>query len=290
MRITVSISGKDASYNTHFSLRRFISVSVLVSLVLLVSSRSTESVYENQIRVSAVKENLLEQKAQIERLQSDTEQKIGVVVNDMAVMKAEISRLDIISERLAKTAGLEIDDFMLSDDLRQSLHAHHDLQSGTEILEKSLELKIQQLEALESVLFGLNIDHQSKLAGRPIEKGWLSSNYGLRKDPFNGKPTMHRGVDYAGKEGSPVIATGAGIVTWSAPRYGYGYMVEIDHGNGLRTRYAHNKENTVNVGDVVTRGQLIALMGSTGRSTGVHVHYEVLRNGQRVDPTGFINR
>lgn len=290
MRITVSISGKETSYNTHFSLRKFISVSVLISLVLLVSSRSTESVYENQIRVAAVKNNLLEQQAEIARLKTDTEQQVGAVVNDLAIMKADISRMDMLSKRLAEDAGLEPDDFVLPEEMRASLMTNHGLQASTESVEKSLELKIQQLEALESVLFGLNIDHQSKLAGRPVEKGWLSSRYGMRKDAFNGRAAMHRGLDYAGKEGDPVIATGAGVVTWSGPRSGYGNLVEIDHGNGLRTRYAHNKENTVIAGDVVTRGQLIALMGSTGRSTGVHVHYEVLIQGQRVDPAGYINR
>lgn len=290
MRITVSISGKETSYNTHFSLRKFLSVSVLISLVLLVSSRSTESVYENQIRVAAVKNNLLEQKAEIARLKSNTEQQVGAVVNDLAIMKADISRMDMLSKRLAEDAGLAPEDFVLPEELRTSLMANHGLQASTESVEKSLELKIQQLEALESVLFGLNIDHQSKLAGRPIEKGWLSSRYGMRKDAFNGGLAMHKGLDYAGKEGDPVIATGSGVVTWSGPRSGYGNLVEIDHGNGLRTRYAHNKENTVRAGDVVTRGQLIALMGSTGRSTGVHVHYEVLIQGQRVDPAGYINR
>ncbi len=290
MKITVSISGKETSYIAQFSMRKFISVTILASLILLISSRSTESVFENQVRVAAAKNNLIEQKEEIVHLKTSMDQQVTAVVKDLAKMKVELTRLDMLSEKLADDAGLQSEYFVIPSDMKQSLAMETDLQISTQTLEKSLEIKIQQLEALESVLFGLNIDHQSKLAGRPIEKGWLSSNYGLRKDPFNGKPTMHRGVDYAGREGDPVIATGAGIVTWSGPRSGYGNLVEIDHGNGLRTRYAHNKSNTVNVGDVVTRGQLIALMGSTGRSTGVHVHYEVLRNGQRVDPTRFINR
>jgi len=128
------------------------------------------------------------------------------------------------------------------------------------------------------------------LAGRPVSKGWLSSYYGIRKDPFNGRPAMHKGVDFAGKTGSGVIATGAGIVTWSGVRSGYGNLVEIDHGNGLRTRYGHAASLNVEVGDVVTKGQVVALMGSTGRSTGAHVHYEVLKNGQQIDPLPFVYR
>ena len=85
-----------------------------------------------------------------------------------------------------------------------------------------------------------------------------------------------------------MVSTGAGIVTWSGERYGYGLMVEIEHGNGLVTRYGHNKALSVAVGDVVTKGQNLAVMGSTGRSTGAHVHYEVLKHGQQVDPLAYL--
>jgi murein DD-endopeptidase MepM/ murein hydrolase activator NlpD len=154
----------------------------------------------------------------------------------------------------------------------------------------TLDFKIQQLTALESLMRGLNIERESELAGRPVEKGWLSSYYGVRKDPFTSRPAMHKGIDFAGKAGENVIATGAGVVSWSGTRYGYGELVEIDHGNGLRTRYGHNAELTVEVGDVVTKGQSIALVGNTGRSTGAHVHYEVLKNGQQIDPLPYIYR
>jgi murein DD-endopeptidase MepM/ murein hydrolase activator NlpD len=157
-------------------------------------------------------------------------------------------------------------------------------------MSKTLEFKIEQLNALESILMGLNIERESELSGRPVSKGWLSSYYGVRKDPFNGKPTMHKGIDFAGKAGDQVVATAAGVVTWSGERYGYGNLVEIDHGNGIRTRYGHNKELNVAVGDIVTKGQSVALLGNTGRSTGAHVHYEVLKNGEQVDPLPYIYR
>lgn len=101
---------------------------------------------------------------------------------------------------------------------------------------------------------------------------------------------MHKGVDFAGSEGDDVVATGAGLVTWAGERYGYGNLVEIEHGNGLVTRYGHNKALEVQVGDVVTKGQVIAVMGSTGRSTGPHVHYEVLKKGKQIDPLPFVYR
>lgn len=101
---------------------------------------------------------------------------------------------------------------------------------------------------------------------------------------------MHKGVDFAGKENTPIIATASGVVTWASKRYGYGQLIEINHGNGLITRYGHNKDLLVNVGDVVNKGQNIALMGSTGRSTGPHVHYEILRNNKQINPIKFVYR
>lgn len=101
---------------------------------------------------------------------------------------------------------------------------------------------------------------------------------------------MHKGIDFAGKEGAEVIATASGVVSWADERYGYGQLIEINHGNGLKTRYGHNKTLLVKVGDVVSKGQAVALMGSTGRSTGPHVHYEILRNDRQINPIKYVYR
>jgi len=128
------------------------------------------------------------------------------------------------------------------------------------------------------------------VAGRPIKKGWMSSRYGKRTDPFTGRLAWHAGVDFAGKMGADIVAVASGVVTWAGPRYGYGRLVEINHGNGYKTRYAHCKELNVAVGDVVRKGDVVALMGSSGRSTGPHVHFEVYKNGRTVDPAAYIHR
>ena len=112
----------------------------------------------------------------------------------------------------------------------------------------------------------------------------------MRTDPFNGKKSWHKGVDFAGQEGSAVLALGTGVVTWSGVYQSYGNMVEVDHGQGLVTRYAHNQENTVKVGDLVRQGDVIATIGSTGRSTGPHLHLEVYKHGRPVDPASYIRK
>jgi murein DD-endopeptidase MepM/ murein hydrolase activator NlpD len=155
-------------------------------------------------------------------------------------------------------------------------------------LTSQLDDRQQQLSVLESVLINQNLHDEVIPTGRPILKGWVSSRYGKRADPFTGKQEFHKGIDLAGKKGSAVIAVASGVVMWSGDRYGYGNMVEINHGNGYVTRYGHNEETLVKIGDTVRKGQQIATMGSSGRSTGPHVHFEVWNNGRTEDPIRFI--
>src|SRR5690606_12609434 len=147
-----------------------------------------------------------------------------------------------------------------------------------------------QLRVLEEMLKRRDVDAAVRPEGRPVGRAYVSSAFGLRIDPFTGRRALHKGIDFAGRSGTAIVAVAAGIVTWSGPRSGYGRMVEIDHGNDLVTRYAHNAENLVQAGDVVTRGQPIARLGATGRATGPNLHFEVLRGGEAVDPLDFIDR
>ena len=140
------------------------------------------------------------------------------------------------------------------------------------------------------MLINADIHASSQVQGRPVTWGWLSSKYGNRVDPLTGKTAWHSGVDFAGHDGSDVIAVASGVVTFAGKRSGYGKLVEISHPDGLVTRYAHHKELVVSTGDVVKKGETIGKMGSTGRSTGPHVHFEVLKNGRTVDPTRYVAR
>jgi len=126
--------------------------------------------------------------------------------------------------------------------------------------------------------------------GSPVTAGYVSSQFGSRTDPFTGRLAFHKGVDFAGRAGADVVAVASGVVIWSGPRFGYGDMVEVNHGNGYVTRYAHNADNLVAVGDTVRRGQVIARMGDSGRATGPNLHFEVLLNDKVVDPLTYIGR
>ena len=290
MSFTILYKGKNRRFVKRISARKLLSLSVIASIIFLISSRSTESVYENHVRVNVIKTGLEQQALLVDQLKVDTQQQVGGIVNQLAVLQNRINQMELLTATMAENAGLNKEDFTLSEEMQTLDATESSLTNQINKMSETLDFKIQQLTALESLMLGLNIERESELAGRPVDTGWLSSYYGVRKDPFTGRPSMHKGLDFAGKEGEDVIATGAGVVTWSGDRYGYGKLVEIDHGNGLRTRYGHNAQLSVEVGDVVTKGQGIALVGNTGRSTGAHVHYEVLKNGQQVDPLPFIYR
>jgi murein DD-endopeptidase MepM/ murein hydrolase activator NlpD len=138
------------------------------------------------------------------------------------------------------------------------------------------------------LLLQRQLDSRQLPAGRPVDSGWMSSVYGQRPDPFSGKMGWHAGVDFAGHAGVDILAVADGVVSWSGSRYGYGELVEVDHGNGYRTRYAHNQENLVAIGARVRKGDVIARMGSSGRATAPNVHFEVLLNGRHVNPAKYV--
>lgn len=231
---------------------------------------------------------------------NDNRERTTALTIKLAELQSQVLRLNALGERLADDAKIPEKEFNFAE-----LPASGGPVSGTskiddksldqlfeeiETFENKLNYEEKQLQMLESLTFGHHIQNTGYLSGRPIAKGWLSSYYGVRKDPFNGRPTMHKGVDFAGKENTAIIATASGVVTWASKRYGYGQLIEISHGEGLTTRYGHNKDLLVKVGDVVNKGQTIARMGSTGRSTGPHVHYEILRNNKQINPIKYVYR
>jgi murein DD-endopeptidase MepM/ murein hydrolase activator NlpD len=274
-------------------------VIVAVCGLILMSSRSTDLPGENHARLNFAQAGLEQQSLELESLKTTTEQRLTGMMLKLAEMHGQVQRLDALGARLVEQANLNPKEFNFNQSPPMGgpqspdnvdVIVNDELLVKMDSMLEQLKDKTLQLNALESVMMNHHIKEQSRLTGRPVGTGWLSSYYGMRKDPFTGLPAVHKGLDFAGKEDDPVIATGAGIVIWAGRYYGYGKLVQIDHGDGLVTRYGHNKQLNVKIGDVVTKGQQIASMGSTGRSTGAHVHYEVLRKGNQLDPLPFVYR
>ena len=217
----------------------------------------------------------------------------------LAHLQARITRLDALGERLTSMANLDQGEFDFSQPpglggpeipTEGAPYSPPDYMTQLDKLSKDVESREQQLSILETLLVHRKIKHDQFIAGRPVLRGWISSRFGMRIDPFDGRPEWHPGIDFAGKMGSKVVSVAAGVVVYAGKRGGYGNMVEINHGGGYITRYGHNEKILVKVGDIVKKGQIISLMGSTGRSTGPHVHFEVYKNGRVVDPSSYIHR
>ncbi|MCG8392682.1 MAG: peptidoglycan DD-metalloendopeptidase family protein [Pseudomonadales bacterium] len=244
-------------------------------------------------------EQLKEQQSSLEELDQLSQEQFRALTLKLAQAQARLVRLDALGERLVEVADVGSDEFDFST--VPGLGGPESADDGTSYelpsfmeavnqMTSTLERRERQLEILEDLLADKQIENQTYLSGRPLAKGWMSSRFGRRSDPFTGRVAWHKGVDFAGKEGTPIIATGAGVVTFSGDRSGYGKLVEINHGNGISTRYGHALELLVEPGDIVRTGDIIGKVGNSGRSTGPHVHYEVLKNGVQVNPQPYIYR
>ena len=248
--------------------------------------------------IELMKRELAQQQAELDAGRTEARQKVEALTLKLAAMQARLVRIDALGERLTDMASLDDGEFDFSQQTalggpeqdQVSSPEYSDLEHLYTQLEHQLASRESQLELLESFMTDRKLKQQSSLTGRPVKKGWMSSRFGYRTDPFHGRRSWHNGVDFAGKEGAEIVAVASGVVTWSGDKQGYGHMVELDHGEGYITRYAHNKQNLVNVGDAVKKGEVIAVMGSSGRSTGPHVHFEVYKNGRAVDPASYIRR
>ena len=239
-----------------------------------------------------------QQRAGIETIRQENEDTLDALSIRIAQMNARMIRLDALGRRLTDMADIDDGEFDFDSNPAMggpeepmaagSNVAVPEMLDAMNMLGARLNNREAQLNVLEGVLMNQNLKDRVYPQGRPVGAGWISSYFGKRTDPFTGKAANHTGIDFAGKNGAEIVAVADGVVTWSADRYGYGIMIEINHGSGYSTRYAHNSENLVSVGDEVKKGQIVALMGETGRATGPNLHFEVLHNGSRVNPVKFI--
>jgi murein DD-endopeptidase MepM/ murein hydrolase activator NlpD len=163
-----------------------------------------------------------------------------------------------------------------------------DIENAIVAIEQELAQRESQISAMDFLLSRKSLQSKQTPAGWPVEKGWVSSNFGSRMHPMTGKKQFHRGVDIPGKSGAAVLAVADGVVKRSVRSGDFGWLVEIDHGDKYTTLYSHNKSNLVSEGQTVVKGQAIAELGSTGRSTGPHVHFEVKREGRYINPVKYL--
>jgi murein DD-endopeptidase MepM/ murein hydrolase activator NlpD len=251
-----------------------------------------------QSRVEGWRTEVAEQQALVESTRRTLQQSLDALALRIGQMNAHVVRLDALGSRLTQMAGLKDGEFDFTS--APSLGGPEEPLAATEamqingvvgaldVLDEQLEDRNRQLTVLEDLLLNRKLRDEVRPEGRPVTAGYISSQFGSRTDPFTGRRAFHKGVDFAGREGAEVVAVASGVVIWSGERYGYGELVEINHGNGYVTRYAHNVDNLVAVGDTVRRGQVIARMGDTGRATGPNLHFEVLLNDRPVDPLTYV--
>jgi murein DD-endopeptidase MepM/ murein hydrolase activator NlpD len=238
---------------------------------------------------------LQQQRQQLAATRELVENNTGALARRLAQLHAHVMRLDAAGARLTEIAGLDKGEFNFSQpppvggpELPGQPMAVDEVLGSLASFEKQLADRERQMRVLEDLLLASRLQKEVRPSGWPVENGWISSLFGMRMDPFTGLRAFHAGVDFAARQGANVQSVAAGIVSDVGERFGYGLLVEINHGNGYVTRYGHNDTALVAVGNRIRKGQAVALVGDSGRSTGPHVHFEVLLNGRTVNPYQYI--
>lgn len=237
------------------------------------------------------------QQEQNEKTQNYLRDNLNAMAAKLGQMQAQLLRLDTLGERLAKTAGFKPQEFMFDQVPGRggavSTLPTYDLSLGdlsrqVDLLTRQMDDRTEKLGILDSLMIVDSAKKKLLPSVLPVEGGWYSSNFGWRIDPFNGVRAFHEGMDFMAEAGTLARAAAGGVVVYSEFHPQYGNMIEIDHGNGLLTRYAHLLKRTAKLGDVVMSGGKIGTVGNTGRSTGPHLHFEVRQNGAPLNPVRFL--
>lgn len=297
--ILINKSGEPSQFvlsSLRIKILGFVAATVCVGLVFA-GFLLKQSDFVDAAVIETWRSKLSEQDDVVEQLREQSVARRQAVGRQIAEMQARLWRMEALASYMHETAGLPKDEFDFDAPVSQGGPLNNEAQVlevdnlDTQLASLSQRLKQRETELsiLDQVLLGIYNDKGARPAGAPIVKGWMSSPYGERVDPISGKKAWHEGMDFAGAKGSEVIAVANGVVVFAGYRDGYGQMVEISHGKDLRTRYGHHEEVLVHAGQSVKRGDVIALMGNSGRSTGPHVHFEVLKEGRPVNPARYVS-
>lgn len=240
-----------------------------------------------------------QQRAEVTEVRRDAQRQLDAFAAHVADLQARLTRLDALGERLTELADIDASEFDFSlnvgqggaeDVMGEQAYASPAFMDALDELAARVDLREQQLETLEQLIGERQLSKAESLSGMPVRQGYVSSPFGRRVHPLTGRLTGHKGMDFAAKAGSDVVAVAAGVVTFSGVKSGYGNTVEVSHVDGYTTLYAHNQSNLVQIGDLVQSGQTIAKVGRSGRASGYHVHFEVTKNGRQVNPASYIAR
>lgn len=244
--------------------------------------------------ISRLKAENTRQQAMIDNTRQEAQREVNALAARLGELQAQANRLNALGERLTRIGKLGEGEFDFTTAVAvggpgpvQDMPARA-LHEGMEQVDTQFRTSGDQLSVLEALLLGEEMERAALPSRSPVGSSYVTSSYGYRADPFSGGRAFHRGIDFSARLGDPVMAVADGVVSYSGQRAGYGNVVEVDHGNGYVTRYAHNSRNTARVGDLVRAGTELAKAGSTGRSTGVHVHFEVWEGGRVLNPRQFL--
>ena len=287
-RIRHSLEESARALHGRLAARPLSTAIVLVATGLVLGGAgSSASVVQLQAQVA-------EQQDALEQTRRHAQREVNALAARLGELQAQANRLNALGDRLTRVAKLGDGEFDFNATVGVGgADASHDISvrellGGLDEVENRFGNAGHQLSVLEALLFDLELERNAVPSRSPVADSYVTSGYGHRADPFGGGSQFHKGIDFNARHGDAVLAVADGVVSYSAWRSGYGNTVEVDHGNGFVTRYAHNSRNTVQVGDLVRVGQEVAKAGSTGRSTGAHVHLEVWENGRVHNPRKFL--
>ncbi|MCW1999415.1 murein DD-endopeptidase MepM/ murein hydrolase activator NlpD [Xanthomonas translucens] len=244
---------------------------------------------------SALQAKVAQQQTELAQAQRASQAQVNALAARLGELQAQATRLNALGERLTQMGKLKDGEFDFDEpvgvgggDEPVNDMPVQSLKQDLGQLEQQFSASGQQLNVLASLMFDHQLEQNSVPSRMPIRNTYITSGFGGRADPFDGGSAFHKGVDFHANVGDPVMSVADGVVSYAGVRGGYGNVVEVDHGNGYVTRYAHNSRLVVKVGDLVRAGQQVAKAGSSGRSTGAHVHFEVWADGRVVNPRKFL--
>lgn len=278
-----------------------LSVNQMLGLYRLDNTPQQASLTQEEAgKIMSVLEQQMSTVNQIKRTYSNYTVDVDTLSMRLGSLEAEMTRLNALAKRVVKRAKLDPDEFALDEKPpRGGLDEDYmpastpkvttnELLGSFQAVESQMDRQRSLLDGLYQVLENLALEQEVLPSSSPVKRGYVSSQFGFRRDPFNGRSRMHKGIDYAGPKGTDIHAVAGGVVSFVGAKGGFGNVLEIDHGSGLVSRYAHLDAALVDQGAVIKKTDRVALMGSTGRSTGSHLHLEILQDGAPIDPLTYL--